>query len=308
MATLAAQTPGSLVKISENGALVNFLVLCHDYPAQGRTLLLRNDLYDTRTWGSNNAYESSEIDTWLGGTYLDLLDPLVSAQISQVEIACTRGNGNTTVSTLSRRVFLLSYTEMGFSAKYAKIEGTAIPYFDSNEKRIAYLDGTATLWWLRSPHTNTKTNAWRIANNGTGALSNNVTTSCGSRPAFTLPSDIGVAEDGRITTNQPPSVPSLISVPQSAMTGSEIVVSWTASSDPEGEAITYTLERKINGGDYTPIYTGGQTSYSDTVSYPCTVQYRVKAADESGAESGYTESSTLAVTMNYSNLIIGGDI
>lgn len=52
MATLAAQTPGSLVKISENGALVNFLVLCHDYPAQGRTLLLRNDLYDTRAWVS----------------------------------------------------------------------------------------------------------------------------------------------------------------------------------------------------------------------------------------------------------------
>ena len=163
---LSTKAIGSIVKIKENGTPVNFIVLQHGYPTSGngRTLLLREGLYNTRIFdSSNNDYASSDIDAWLNGTYLNLIDADIRSQIAAVNIKSSTGNGTYNVRDLSRKVFLLSYTEVGFSgSSYAKVEGTALSYFNSNSKRIAYLNGSATFWWLRSPSTNLAGRAWGV--------------------------------------------------------------------------------------------------------------------------------------------------
>lgn len=302
--------PGSIVKINESSAPANFIVLCHDYPAQERTLLLRNDLYNRRQWdaGNINAYDGSDIDVWLTNTYYNLLDAEIREQIAPVTIEYTIGNGDTSQGTLNRRVFLLSYTEMGFSGDPSgHVEGEPIPYFDSDAKRIGRYNGTAQVWWLRSAHTGNTSLVWLTGANGqyaaVGASTNQY-----SRPAFTVPSSMVVDDDGSLLPNAAPAPPAQITVPQSVQTGEPISITWSASTDPEGESVSYVLERSVNSGEYVQIYAGANTSYSDTISYPCTVKYRVAAADASGAQSDYTISNALSVTMDYSNVIIGGDI
>ena len=83
--TLGNKAIMSTVKLKENGVLVEFYVAKHNYESglngSGRTLLVRKDCYDQRQWhGSNvNAYATSAIDTWLNGTYKNLLDADIRA-------------------------------------------------------------------------------------------------------------------------------------------------------------------------------------------------------------------------------------
>lgn len=179
-------TTEQIVMLPEQSVPVKFILLKHNYENSGRSLVCRKDLYDERIWdSSNNDYATSDIDTWLTGTYLNLIDAEIRAQIAAVNIKSSTGNGTYNVRDLSRKVFLLSYTEVGFPENSrAKIEGTALPYFCSNIRRIAYLNGTSAYWWLRTPNTGNTGMGWYVKGADYG---NGVMNSGGSRPAFTLP-------------------------------------------------------------------------------------------------------------------------
>lgn len=303
-AKLSTKAIGSIVKIKENGTAVNFIVLKHGYPSDGngRTLLLRESLYDTRQWHTSNvnAYASSAIDTWLTGTYLNLIDSDIRAQIAAVNIPYTIGNGNTTTTTLSRKVFLLSGTEVGFTHSYMKTEGTALSFFNSNAARIAYLNGTATRWWLRSPYTSGTANAWRVYTDGTynyGSCSN----SYGSRPAFTLPSSLSVSDDGSVQTNQPPTAPTSITLPATIKGGQTFAISWSGASDPDGNLQGYYVERQLDGsGPWSQIYQGSASNTTDIITFGTadTVQYRVRAYDTAGETSAWYTSGSATVINN----------
>lgn len=207
--TLGNKSVGSIVKLKENGVLVDFYVAKHDYEnglnGSGRTLVVRKDCYDTRQWHTSNvnAYATSAIDTWLNSTYKNLLDADIRGVIGTTKIKYTPGNGNTTVGTLERAIFLLSVTELGRSASYANTEGTALSIASSLQ--IAYLNGSAVVQWTRSPRTGNTYNAYYL--NTDGSVNNS---SCsftyGSRPAFTLPSTLSVSDDGSVSVNTAPTI------------------------------------------------------------------------------------------------------
>ena len=207
--TLGNKSVGSIVKLKENGVLVDFYVAKHDYEnglnGSGRTLVVRKDCYDTRQWHTSNvnAYATSAIDTWLNSTYKNLLDADIRGVIGTTKIKYTPGNGNTTVGTLERAIFLLSVTELGRSASYANTEGTALSIASSLQ--IAYLNGSAVVQWTRSPGTSGTSSACYLYTDGVvGYHHCNVT--CGSRPAFTLPSTLSVSDDGSVSVNTAPTI------------------------------------------------------------------------------------------------------
>ena len=190
--TLGNKSVGSIVKLKENGVLVDFYVAKHDYEnglnGSGRTLVVRKDCYDTRQWHTSNvnAYATSAIDTWLNSTYKNLLDADIRGVIGTTKIKYTPGNGNTTVGTLERAIFLLSVTELGRSASYANTEGTALSIASSLQ--IAYLNGSAVVQWTRSPGTNYAVYAYYLNTNG-NVNNNNCNNTNGSRPALMVRSD-----------------------------------------------------------------------------------------------------------------------
>ena len=209
--TLGNKSVGSIVKLKENGVLVDFYVAKHDYEnglnGSGRTLVVRKDCYDTRQWHTSNvnAYATSAIDTWLNSTYKNLLDADIRGVIGTTKIKYTPGNGNTTVGTLERAIFLLSVTELGRSASYANTEGTALSIASSLQ--IAYLNGSAVVQWTRSPRTNNTSNAYYLSTNGNVYdYGNGCYNTYGSRPAFTLPSTLSVSDDGSVSVNTAPTI------------------------------------------------------------------------------------------------------
>lgn len=207
--TLGNKSVGSIVKLKENGVLVDFYVAKHDYEnglnGSGRTLVVRKDCYDTRQWHTSNvnAYATSAIDTWLNSTYKNLLDADIRGVIGTTKIKYTPGNGNTTVGTLERAIFLLSVTELGRSASYANTEGTALSIASSLQ--IAYLNGSAVVQWTRSPNTSSTSNACCLDTNG-GVGIYSCSSTGGSRPAFTLPSTLSVSDDGSVSVNTAPTI------------------------------------------------------------------------------------------------------
>ena len=188
---------GSIIKLNENGSLVEFYVAKHDYEnglnGNGRTLILRKDCYDSRTFSSsNNAYANSSLDSWLCNTYLTLLDADIQTAIGTTKFYYTPGNGNTTVTTLQRAVFQLSLTELGKSDTSAKKEGTALPI--ASTLQIAYRNGAVTTQWTRTPLTNGTNGVFGLTTGG-GTYKFSRSEYHGSRPAFTLPSDFRISAD-----------------------------------------------------------------------------------------------------------------
>lgn len=207
--TLGNKSVGSIVKLKENGVLVDFYVAKHDYEnglnGSGRTLVVRKDCYDTRQWHTSNvnAYATSAIDTWLNSTYKNLLDADIRGVIGTTKIKYTPGNGNTTVGTLERAIFLLSVTELGRSASYANTEGTALSIASSLQ--IAYLNGSAVVQWTRSPYTGSASYAYYLGTDG-DVYYRSCNDARGSRPAFTLPSTLSVSDDGSVSVNTAPTI------------------------------------------------------------------------------------------------------
>lgn len=301
--TLGNKSTGSIIKLKENGTLVDFYVAKHDYESSlngpGRTLVVRKDTYDDRVWdnGNVNAYASSDLDSWFNSTYKNMLDADIRSLIGTTKIRYTPGNGNWTVGTLERAIFALSLTELGQSHTYANTEGSALPI--ASTLRIAYRNGSATTQWTRSPSTDDTYYAWGLGSDG--SISNSYCNfTYGSRPAFTLPSSLYVSDDGSVFQNTAPSTPASISVPGSINGGTSITVSWAASTDEEDNLEGYIVERSTNGGSsWSQIYQGSATSTSNSVPFGTeSVTYRVKAYDSAGLESGWKTSSTVTVTNN----------
>ena len=188
---LSSIAEGSIVKLNENGSPVEFYVAKHDYESAlngtGRTLLVRKDCYDQRQWHryNVNAYASSDIDSWLNGTYKNLLDADIRGVIGTTKIKDTPGNDNNTVGTLERAIFLLSATELNRSESWFNVEGTALEIASSLQ--IAYMNGRAVDQWTRSPNMRNSGSAVFLGANGNDS-NYTCTTTLGSRPAFTLPS------------------------------------------------------------------------------------------------------------------------
>ena len=97
-----------------------------------------------------------------------------------------------------------------------------------------------------------------------------------------------------------PDVP-VLTVPELAMEGQTVPVSWTAATHAAG----YTLERKAStDADWTQVYSGQALSFSETAGAWTAVQYRVKATGEE-ADSAWATSGEIPV-VSASALVISG--
>ena len=317
--TLSSKAIGSTIKLKVNGSARNFIVVHQGKPSSvyddscNGTWLLMQDIYENRAWHSSNTndYANSTIHSYLNSTFLNLFESNIKNAIKQVKLPYRKGSGTSTTVTsgsngLSAKIFLLSATETSFDFSYMPSgEGAELAYFkgcadnSSDSKRVAYLNGSVTGWWLRSPGCDDFSSALCVISNGDwgdGSCSG----SYGVRPALILPSTLLVSDDGTVSTNTAPSTPGSISVPSSIMGGTNISISWAKSSDAESNLAGYKVERSTNGGSsWSQIYQGTATSTTNNVAFGTTsVMYRVKAYDTEGLESGWRTSSQVTVVNN----------
>ena len=317
--TLSSKAIGSTIKLKVNGSAKDFIVVHQGKPSSvyddscNGTWLLMKDIYENRAWHSSNTndYANSTIHSYLNSAFLNLFESNIKNAIKQVKLPYRKGSGTSTTVTsgsngLSAKIFLLSATETSFDFSYMPSgEGAELAYFkgcadnSSDSKRVAYLNGSAAYWWLRSPYCYNSYRALCVNSNGgwNGSICSN---SVGIRPALILPSTLLVSDDGTVSTNTAPSTPGSISVPSSIMGGTNISISWAKSSDAESNLAGYKVERSTNGGSsWSQIYQGTATSTTNNVAFGTTsVMYRVKAYDTEGLESGWRTSSQVTVVNN----------
>lgn len=193
---------GTIIKLNENGNPVDYIVVHHGKPSAiyddscDGTWILRKDILLDRQWDdSDNNYGASTINTYLNGTMLTLFDSSTLSAIKQVKIPYVNGTGGSAVASgasgLSVKGFLLSGLEVGFTDSRLSIDGAILSYFisgttaEANNKRIGYLNGTASAWWNRSPLNTNNYSVECVFESGSG-VPDSYSSLHGVRPAFVL--------------------------------------------------------------------------------------------------------------------------
>lgn len=214
MSTLGSLAVGSSVYLNVDGVRTEFLVVHQGIPDEtlydascNGTWLLMKGIYEKREWHSSlsTQYAPSTIHEYLNSDFLGLLDSVVQERIKQVKIPYAKGNSTSTVysgsSGLSAKLFLLSGYEIGFTTDDGSFpaDGSCLAYFDGAEDsdRVAYLDGEATMWWLRSPHSDEEY-VWAMMPGGYEYSSGLAIVSYGIRPALILPADSDIYAFGAV--------------------------------------------------------------------------------------------------------------
>ena len=265
-ASLGAVSVGDTVKINESGVPVDYLVVQQGLPSSkydsscDGTWVLRKDCYKAPVaWESDNVgnYANSDIHQYLNGTFLGLFDANVQASIKQVKIPYTKGT-STAVSGangLSTKAFLLCGQEINVTetdGSALKEDASVLAYFVNagNTVRIAYMDGKAQYWALRTPYPANTAYICRVRDIG-DVQGYQSAYQYVIRPAFILPSSL--------------------SLTNGVVTGAQAELVSVARKIKKGYVGVDGLARKIKkayigiGGVARPCWSSGELAYYGTI-------------------------------------------
>lgn len=245
------------------------------------------------------------------------VNALMETTLTVVKNTVTDGGSYETVTD---KIFLASTTEVGLANENGIAEGTKLALFTNDASRIAYCTQSAIdtstyesdpttsagwYWWLRTPNSSNARYVRNVYTVGALSDSNAYHGYRGVRPLCNLSSGILVSDnangDGNyeVIWNTAPSAPPSITAPSSAFSKQSINISWAASTDPDGDAITYIVERSYNSGSYTQVQSSAALTFAETVSTAWnTLRYRVKARDTYSNESAYIYTDTIPIIHN----------
>jgi hypothetical protein len=278
---------------------------------------------NANVWSNYNEYEAEA--GFLNGFEQDFRDALLDDTIT-VAKSSTDGGGS---EQITRKVRLLTRTEVFGDTENGTAEGTQWPIFTDNNSRLAYPTAEAVSkseyktsslsssqpwwWWLLTPYAGDANGVRSVYSDGSLDWDGAWNGYDGVRPALFLAPDTLVSDttdtDGAyiIQWNQPPTTPSSIShgTPRA---GQSLTITTGGSTDPEGDAISYVWERRVDSGAYTQIGITSAKSIVDTVpSSGTNYQVRVKAVDANGAESAYRTGNATPISYNTDPVISGSD-
>lgn len=202
-----------------------------------------------------------------------MFDSNIQKAIKQVKLPYRAGSGygktvTSGASGLSAKIFLLSSTEVNLVHGYEPTnEGACLSYFSgtaqngADTKRVAYLNGSATFWWLRSPccySDGGPTSALSV--NSYGSWDDNLCSNLSDiRPALILPSTLVVDENGVISEKTgnalvkiPQTLPSTYSpIEYLQFTGTQYIDTGAIVDSNTGFDITFEV---LNGQSSSPYY------------------------------------------------------
>lgn len=147
---------------------------------------------------------------------------------------------------LTAKIFLLSGYEVGWTTgddSYFPVDGAKLAYFESgtgtsaNNKRIAYLNGSDAIWWLRSPYAVFNNYVWSVNSPGNFNY-RNASTTASIRPALVLPPDMEVDSSGNVTPPPPPAThKTLVNGTVYEVTGGKCLVNGTVYNILKGRTL-----------------------------------------------------------------------
>lgn len=319
-AKLGTKAVGSTIKLNLNGSPRKFLIMHQGNPSTSMydascdgTWVRMKEAYENRQWdSSNNDYANSDVDAWLNGTFLNMLDQDIREQgVKQVKIPYRPGSGssvnvNTGANGLSRKAFLLSIREMGLSPSYSPNDGVTLAYYSGGGTKVINLNGSPARAWSRSPYldySSVNHSVWSVEADG-DAYYWFCVNSYAVAPALILDSNLYVSDDGSILTNEPPTAPGSIDV-TGVVSGGQATITLTAATDPDGTVESYRYERQVDGGGWQQFADVNSLTQTDQIGSDWgTIAYRACAVDDAGAVGPYVTSEQYDVNVGW--VLIGG--
>ena len=144
----------------------------------------------------NTAYQMNSSDTndggWgscalratLRGDIWNQLPSDLRGVIKEVTKKTSAGNLSSTINSISDTLFLFAEKEIFGSTQYSvNGEGTQYARFTASNTRIKKRNGSATSWWLRSPHSNVRNGFCALTAQGAAAYGY-ASARPGARPGF----------------------------------------------------------------------------------------------------------------------------
>lgn len=263
------------------------------YPANSVTLISEKTLIDKRKDTKTEVYKDTEIRKWLNsstGLLKDFSEDFKKATLD-TNIAVKSS------ASFKDRMFLASSAEVS-AESLDGVEGYRLPIFSDDDSRVAKNSrNKANSWWLRSTRCLIFPEGYQDTD--VAEQSYGIRPLCNVKDT-TLVKDTPVSGVYEIVWNQQPSKPSSFSLPEKAISRSETEISWTKSTDPEGDPISYKLERSLDGGGFVERYKGSFTRFKDTIEDKGhkAVVYRVTAIDSNGNQSPNLTSASIPVSDN----------
>ena len=123
-------------------------------------------------WGSTTSggWANSDLNMILNNRFYLAIPRQIRSLVKQVNVPSSVGDNSTEISESACYVAIPSYVEV--DSKNATVdpyisEGSSISYMAQNQNRIrSYADGTAGLYWTRSPNVSNSLYVWRVTNEG----------------------------------------------------------------------------------------------------------------------------------------------
>lgn len=281
---------GTTVYFNENGTSVPYIIvnqgipqnsLLYDSSCNG-TWVLRQDIDSNKAWDvdTSNAVAGSDIMSVMA-VMLNRYDADVQSAIKEVLIPYCEGGGSQAVKSgiygLSCKIFPLGGYEVGFTSNdnsNIPKDGDVLSYFQGtssiDSKRIAYLKGSATNWWLRSPSKTGSVSAFGVTSSG-GYNSWRVNYTYGVRPAFILPSDFVVPIELPKISLCTIADTILLNLPGAQIeTGSYVGTGTYGSSNPNSLTFDFPVAYIIfvgykSSSDFNPLVQSDYLTYSNPV-------------------------------------------
>ena len=173
---------GTLINVGTDGGAgtPNYEIADKDNLVNGGVVLVRKNIYSNSQFGSNTLYPNSTLDNLIATTIYNEMPQKLRDKMMDVSFNLM------TSGDITRKMFALTYTMVGFGDHYGVMEGKALQLYTSEASRVKTFNGSAAFWWLSSQ--DYLDNAWFVLDVGYAGGTYGSSNTLGVVPAFVISS------------------------------------------------------------------------------------------------------------------------
>ena len=172
---------GALINIGTDGGAgtPNYEIADKDNLVSGGVVLVRKNIHSKSAFGSSGIYSGDTLDNLIKTTIYNEMPQKLREKM--MDVSFTLWN----FGDITRKMFALTYTMVGFGNNNEVAEGKALQLYTSNASRIKTLDGSAVSWRLSSVR---RGYTWTVSKDGSASGLVGPSPEIGVVPAFVIPS------------------------------------------------------------------------------------------------------------------------
>ena len=173
---------GALINVGTDGGAgtPNYEIADKDNLVSGGVVLVRKNVHSKSAFGSSGIYSGDTLDNLIKTTIYNKMPQQLREKMMDVTFNLS-GSGD-----ITRKMFALTYTMVGFGNNNEVAEGKALQLYTSNNSRIKALNGSALSWRLSSIRRNY---TWTVSTDGSSFDLVGPMPEIGVVPAFVIPSE-----------------------------------------------------------------------------------------------------------------------